>query len=390
MTVPLTIKRCLQRAAMGAGGLLRWPAGRRARLGYFDPRPWQSFEPATIALVAAHWIGDTFWATQVVPALRERFGARPIFAITRPTCTDLWHGLLDSDHVLTTTAVISDRRRERVSWSLLRAQAREWRAREFDLVIDLMGNRYSAALTFLLRPACSLGFDGGELGWLYTHRVGDAERAGEHLRSRPFRVIEPLIGPAAVQRWLAQPLRPPVATRDPGQVAAELDLAGRQFAILAPGAGWPAKQWPAERFIEVGQRLTAAGWSCLISGAAAEDALCQRVAGEIGQSARTFVATKPIGELVALLSLAAGVVANDSGIAHLAAALGRPTAAVFTGATDERKCSPLGEKTKVFVTPVEASQIVEFLLAMEEGKSQIPNPKSQTNPKHQAPKGNNG
>lgn len=352
----------LQRAVMQAGRLLRLPAAWRARPGYFAPKAWDRIEPASIALVACHWIGDTLWATQVVPALRERFGDRPIFAITRPLCRDIWHGLLPDERVLTAGAVISDRRRERVSWRAIAAEASALRARQFDLVIDLMGNRYSAAFTFLLRPDCSLGFDGGELGWLYSHRVADAERPAEHLRCRPFRVIEPLLETAGAARGLTGLIRPPAPTGDGTALAAELGLTGRPFAVLAPGAGWPAKQWPPEQFIELGQNLAGRGWSCAVAGSTSEGPLCHRVAAEIAPDACELIG-RPLGEIVSLLGLAAGVAANDSGIAHLAAALGRPTAAIFTGATDPRRCGPIGPAAKVFVAPVEAAAVAEFLLS---------------------------
>ena len=247
-------------------------------------------------------------------------------------------------------------------------------------MIDLTGNRYSAWFTYLLRPGGSVGFDGGELGWLYSLRVAQAERPGRHLSERPFRVIEPLL---AATDWPPEatakegeplayrlPLRPPSPTCTVSDIRSHLNMTGQQYFVLAPGAGWPDKRWPAEKFIEAGAKLAElpcragmpdlpTGRPVVVVGAHAEEDLCRQVSAGIPGS---HVCTgRPIGQVIALLSRALGVLSNDSGIAHLAAALGRPTAAVFTGATDPQLCRPLGdpEAVKVF----QASAPVETIVA---------------------------
>jgi heptosyltransferase-1 len=310
-----------------------------SRPGYFARRDWATLPAGRIALVACHWIGDTFWACQVVPALQRRFPGAELFAICKPATADLWNGLVDPRRVLPAPQVVSDRRRERPCLGAIRRRARELRPLAFDLVIDLTGNRYSAAFTYWLRPAASLGFDGDEIGWLYSRRVGRALRPAHHLSERPFRVIEPLLAASANPFALCLPLRPPLATCPPRDVLAELDIPDRPYFVLAPGAGWPAKQWPAEKFVQAGAALASDG-AVVVVGSAQEESLCRQVAAAI-PGAKTFTGA-PIGRVVALLSEAAGVLANDSGVAHLSAALGRRTAAVFTGATDERICRPLG------------------------------------------------
>jgi ADP-heptose:LPS heptosyltransferase len=135
---------------------------------------------------------------------------------------------------------------------------------------------------------------------------------------------------------------------------------GRRYYVLVPGAGWPAKQWPAERFAEVGRILQDRGAAIVVTGSAGEKSLCESLAGRL-PSAVTFVG-KPIGQVVALLTGAQGVLANDSGLAHLAAAYGRPTAAVFTGATDPLVYAPLGPAAKAFGADATPEAVAEFLL----------------------------
>lgn len=351
-------RRCLSVLTRAA-----WPAARAwARRGYFRPGDLSALCPRRVALVACHWIGDTFWATQVTDVLGRRFPDAQLYAITKPVCADLWNGLVAAQRVIAAPEVVSDRRREEVRLFALLRRAADLRGCGFDLVIDLTGNRYSAALTFWMRPAVSIGFDGGEVGWLYSRHIGDAERPGCHLSRRPFRVIEPLLAGAASPFAYRLPLRPPAPTCPPEQAASAAGMSAKRYCLIAPGAGWPAKQWPVEGFIAAGRALAEAGLAAVVVGSGEQRALCEDVAAALPDAA--VAAGEELGRIVALLAGSAGLLACDSGLGHLAAAMGLPTAVVFTGATDPRLCGPLGDDraVRVFQAGDGLDDIVRHLL----------------------------
>jgi ADP-heptose:LPS heptosyltransferase len=142
-----------------------------------------------------------------------------------------------------------------------------------------------------------------------------------------------------------------------------LGLGGGAYAVLAPGAGWSQKRWPAEEFSAVGRALAAAGLRLVVTGVESERELCDRVAA--GAGGGLAVVGRRLGEVIALLEGADAVLSNDSGVAQLAAALGVRTAAVFTGATDPRRCGPLGPEgqVRVLVPPVRREEVVAHLAA---------------------------
>jgi ADP-heptose:LPS heptosyltransferase len=347
--------KTIGRSVLSLTSRMLWPAARLyARQGYFSGQDWSGFQPRRIAIVACHWIGDTFWASQVVPVLAERFPQARIFAVTKPFCVDLWAGLIPPAQVIAARAIVSDRHREAVDWSALRQAAADLRGRDFDLVIDLTGNRYSAAFSFLLRPAVSLGFGGDELGWLYSQTVPDARRSGAHLSEQPFRVIEPLLAGWAQTFAYRLPLRAPSLTVSPESQRQKLGLAGSYF-VMAPGAGWSEKQWPTAKFIQAGRGLAMHASGVVVIGSSAQEPLCREVAAAIpGGKA---LAGRAMSEVIALLAGSAGLLCNDSGVGHLAAALGVRTAVVFTGVTDPALCRPLGREGVVKVacqdTPID-------------------------------------
>jgi lipopolysaccharide heptosyltransferase II len=321
----------------GAGRLARMarPAlAAWARPGYFaQPIDWA--RPRRVVFVSCDWLGDNLWARQVLPALRERFPKARLEVVTRPAAAPLWP---DADAVHPRTEIVSDRRRELSDWTGLTAAARALRSDDLDLVIDLTGNRYSALFSFLLRPVRSLGFAGDELASLYSLAV-PADHRHEHASARPWRVVSPLLGevpdpiPAPHLELLAQ-----------SDVVGKLELSGRRpLAVLGPGAGWSAKEWPSRRYQALANELEAGGYHVVATGSPNEAGLCRSILRdtEAGREA-----CWPIEETLPLLAQASVLVCNDSALGHLAAALGTHVVALF-GPTNPARYEPRGPRVTV-------------------------------------------
>jgi heptosyltransferase-2 len=101
--------------------------------------------------------------------------------------------------------------------------------------------------------------------------------------------------------------------------------------VLAPGAGYgPAKRWPPDRFAAVARRWRERrGGTALLVGAREDAEAARRVAEEARGAAVDLCGGTSLPALLGLLEGAAAVVSNDSGVMHVAAALGRPTVAIF-------------------------------------------------------------
>ena len=117
--------------------------------------------------------------------------------------------------------------------------------------------------------------------------------------------------------------------------------------ILHPGSGSKRKVWPSERFLSLSQMLQdRLGSKILILFGPAEGSEVERVFGEM--DSQTFIQVKGLS-LLKLVSIMEGCrlfIGNDSGISHMASALGIPTIAIF-GPTDPRVWSPRGERVWV-------------------------------------------
>jgi heptosyltransferase II len=150
---------------------------------------------------------------------------------------------------------------------------------------------------------------------------------------------------------LRRPLPDPRLAVDAARRAATaarygLDLSG-PIAVLAPGAEYgPAKRWPARHFAALAQTLREKGSHVWLLGSAKDAAVTAEIQRLSGGICEALAGRTSLDEAIDLMSLAHRVVTNDSGLMHIAAALDRPTAAIF-GSSSPAFTPPLSARARV-------------------------------------------
>jgi ADP-heptose:LPS heptosyltransferase len=114
----------------------------------------------------------------------------------------------------------------------------------------------------------------------------------------------------------------------------------RPFACIHPGAQLPSRRWAPERFAAIGDLLAARGYEIVITGTAAEAPLADAVARSMRYPAVSLVGKTSLWTLGALIERSRLLVCNDTGVSHVAAALGTPSVVVSLGA-DVARWAPL-------------------------------------------------
>ena len=175
---------------------------------------------------------------------------------------------------------------------------------------------------------------------LYQSPVDPPIHASDHL-------VKPLESLALYEAG-----RTPVLTPDPAAAEAGDQWLGRNGCAdrplaIHPGSGSPKKNWPWSHFLDIARRARAAGWQPFFLLGEADAALGAPVrdsgAGPIAQG-------MDLVEAAGLLSRARAYVGNDSGITHVAAALGRTVIAIF-GPTDPAIWAPRGSHVRILRAP---------------------------------------
>lgn len=104
--------------------------------------------------------------------------------------------------------------------------------------------------------------------------------------------------------------------------------AGRWLA-LAPGANWQGKIWPADQFIELANAAGTAYEGVVLLGGAADRNRCENIAQALSTAPLNLAGETSLLEAAAVLERCSAFVGNDSGLGHIAAAVGVPTVTVF-------------------------------------------------------------
>jgi len=162
---------------------------------------------------------------------------------------------------------------------------------------------------------------------------------------------------------LQRPLPEPRLAVDPAKREAALArfalAAEAPILALAPGAEYgPAKRWPARHFAAIARTHVRQGYQVWLFGSANDRDATAEVASLAGAPVTDLAGRTSLDEAIDLLSLAARVVTNDSGLMHVAAALERPLAAVF-GSSSPGYTPPLSARARVISLHLDCSPCFE-------------------------------
>ncbi len=187
-----------------------------------------------------------------------------------------------------------------------------------------------------------------------------------------LRRLDKTVLPTTVQQFLAlaedgavtqaPPIPQPRLRHDAQRIAAlreQLGLDPRQPAVaLMPGAEYgPAKRWPPEYFAELSGRLTGAGYQVWVLGSAKERELGAAIAQGRAQIHDLCGRTR-LEDVVDLLAAARTAVSNDSGLMHVAAAVGTPLVAIY-GSSSPKMTPPLSPSVRLLYLGLDCSPCFE-------------------------------
>ena len=130
---------------------------------------------------------------------------------------------------------------------------------------------------------------------------------------------------------------------------------GKPALVLCPGAEFgESKKWPALHYAELAEHYLAKDWQVWLMGSDNDLADCQKISDATNHGCELLAGRTTLPEAIDLMSLAALVVSNDSGLMHIAAALQKPLIAVY-GSTDPSHTPPLSANHRIARLGLECS-----------------------------------
>lgn len=208
------------------------------------------------------------------------------------------------------------------------------RSQKYDVALDLQGLIKSAVWARASGASRVIGFDVTSLrepqaGALYTETV--APPNASHVIEKNRSILMALgVTPGVMEL----PLSPTAS--EPTTAAIETAGGPRRYIVLNPGAAWPNKRWPPERFGALAASLRdRTGLRALVTWGPAERELADTVVNASSGAATAAPATT-VSDLAVLMRDAALVVSGDTGPLHIAAAMGTPLVGLYGPTWPER------------------------------------------------------
>lgn len=282
-------------------------------------------------VIAPQWIGDAVMSEPLLRTLAARGERLTVAAL--PWVAPVYHAMPQVAEVIELPFAHG-----RLDWSGRRRIARELRGR-FDVAYVLPNSLKAALIPFFARIPRRVGYHGEGRYWLLNER-----RPNPGGRPPMVAFYRALSGEPAVTEE-------PRLSFPPEQlqsVTAALDLAPNAYWVFAPGAEYgPAKIWPAGHYAQLARELHARhGQPVVLLGSGKEAALCDEIASAAPGACRVLAGKTRLIDAMVLIAGSRGVVSNDSGLMHVAAAFRIPQVAVF-GSTSPEHTPPLSPNARV-------------------------------------------
>lgn len=306
---------------------------------------------ANVLIRGTNWIGDVVMTLPAVAAIRKTLPQARISVLAKPWVAGVYRLLPDVDEVI----VFAEPGRHEGLRGKLRL-ARELRRGGFDLAILLQNAIEAAIITRLAGIPLRAGYNSDGRGLLLTHSVQRTRAIRQvHQIDYYLEMVKALGGTPAGRDARLHPGADDAEIAE--KIAGTFGIgAGRPLIGVAPGAAYgPAKKWFPERFAVVVDRLIdEAGGQAILFGSGGDRGSTAEVQRNARHPLVDIAGKTNLQEAIALIARCNLFLSNDSGLMHVAGALGVPTVAIF-GSTNPATTSPVGKRSVVIHRDVPCS-----------------------------------
>jgi lipopolysaccharide heptosyltransferase II len=292
------------------------------------PRPlapprWDWAAVRRVLVVRLRSIGDTVLATPSLHALRRFLPRARIDILLEDWVAPLVEGSAEVDHVIKVS---------RGSTASRLKVARELRAERYDVAFNLHGGSTAALLVRASGARQRVGYRDYAYASLHNHAAPPSSELWGKEKTHSAEQQLALLGWTGVPVSDRPSARLPQTTEANESVARRLETEGLDegsaFALVHPAAAFDSKTWAAENFARVVEHLASRGLRTIAVAGPGEEAVVKAVR-EYSRAPVVSFTDLSLPELTALAARASLFVGNDSGVAHVAAAVSTPQVVVF-------------------------------------------------------------
>ncbi|HEX8843992.1 MAG TPA: glycosyltransferase family 9 protein [Pyrinomonadaceae bacterium] len=296
--------------------------------GVSEPQPlaparWDWCQVRRVLVVRLRSIGDTVLATASLDALRRFLPDAQIDILLESWVAPVLEGFDAVDNIITV---------ERGSTASRARAVRRLRAAHYDVAYNLHGGTTATLLTRASGARQRVGYSSYQYSRLLNHAAPPSSELWGTEKTHSVEQQLALLG------WTGVPVsdRPPTrlavtagAARSVGERLREAGLDGpKPLALIHPAAAFETKQWAARNFARVAEDLSSRGFDVIAIAAPDEARVIDALAENSSVRINAFTDLS-LPEVAALAARSRIFVGNDSGVAHIAAALRTPSVVIF-------------------------------------------------------------
>lgn len=305
---------------------------------------------ANILIIAPNWIGDAVMAEPLITEVKKQHPHSDIHVLATPWVASVMRAIPAVSKIIS-----ADLKHGLLQWAERKSIAHRLKEGRYSHAYVLPNSLKSALIPWMANIPHRIGYK-GEMRWgLINEILNNPSRSHRPPMSSHYLAL-------AKSGRLDVP-HPRLIVHSELSDAIKNRLQSlrshQQLFVLCPGAEYgPAKQWPIEHFAELAKLLIKQQPNSLvlILGSKKEATLGEQIKNLSGSAEHiiNWCGETSLDEAMASISLADAVISNDSGLMHIAAALGRPQVAIF-GSSDPRHTPPLSKDAKVHWLHLECS-----------------------------------
>jgi lipopolysaccharide heptosyltransferase II len=279
-----------------------------------------------VLIVRPRFLGDLILATGLINSFHQQDSKTEVWFLTEKTYAEAL------EHHPGVAGVLSLDTQHKNNPFYLWKFYREIRSQKFNVVLDLFCNPRTAQMTFFSGAPVRVGFEMRGRSWAYNVLAPPSSRSLPSGRRLVTEAYLDQVRALGIHPSTAYQTSLTVTDEEKAHVRKLFERAqiqqGEKVVAISPGASWPAKRWPLERFIELGFWLKREGMRPLYLFGPKEADLLEEFEAHMDKD-WLFINQPNIRGLMAFIEAADALVANDSGPMHVGPAVGTPTLGIF-------------------------------------------------------------
>ena len=288
-------------------------------------------------IIQTAFIGDVILATPLIEKLHHFYPDSQIDFLLRKGNEDLLR-----NHPYVHNILILNKKQDKLK-NMLRV-IKKIRSKKYDYVINLQRFASTGIITSFSKGKIKVGFNKNPLSFTFTRRFEHEIGNGKHEVERNIELIEEITDKSTFKPRL-------YPKEEDYQMVSEYKM--RPYICIAPTSVWYTKQFPAEKWIELINKLDSKYHIFLVGGPDDKEACDRIITGSKNNNILNLCGNLTFLQTSALMANATMNYVNDSAPMHMASAMDAPTTAIFCSTIPDFGFGPLSNHKKVVETTEE-------------------------------------